>query len=470
MTIPLVFRLGRWAYGRTTGLFAALFLMATFLHVRDSRFITVDVPLTLFCTLALWGALLGCCKDTGYLRLASLAVGLAAGTKYTGALVIIPVWAAIFMTPGLTMKKRVIRGVQCLSIAALVFLLTTPYAVLDSDSFLRDLRYQQYTTEASSPIYGGGGVRWLSYLTGELRWGLGLPLEVLALTGVVYAFRKRYRADIVLLTFIIPYFLFIGGWSRHWGRWILPIVPPLLVLGARYWVEELIPRFRQHPFSRPLFALAVCLLLIVPLYASLRGGYLLSRTDTRTLAYDYLRESFDLSSTPTFQTAFSLPLEAQNVLSMDEYLGGIRPESPSTVIRVYENIILKDRPAFASGVRHEPQIASFESLVSAAREDEEPLRLFVISSFYRDIVYDPRVIQAYPTLESYHRFYEGLKRQTTLLAEFSPARPGKELPFHVENIYSPTVYLSRMERPGPRIEIRLLNEDYFSLSRRQESP
>ena len=82
-TLIVILRLGRWAYGKTTGFFALAFLAVTFLHVRDSHFITVDVPLTLFCTLAVLGSLLGCCKNLSYFWWAALSVGLATGTKYT---------------------------------------------------------------------------------------------------------------------------------------------------------------------------------------------------------------------------------------------------------------------------------------------------------------------------------------------------------------------------------------------------
>ena len=409
------------------------------------------------------GALLGCSKGTGYLHWAAVAAGLATGTKYTGALCLLPVWMAILLLPGQSGRAKVKQSVLCAVICLLVFLLTTPYAALDFQSFQRDLRYQVFTTEAYEPIYGGGGPRWLVYLVDELRWGLGLPLELLCLAGVGYALRRRYRSDWVILAFVVPYFVFIGSWSRHWGRWILPMVPALLVLGARLWVEE---GLRKRG-GRLLIPLATALLVLLPLYASIRSARLLGRTDTRTLAYEYL-VNHSLWTRPMLYTAFSLPDVVEQPRDIRDSLEGEtgsfgRRDSATPgshrlpVARYLENEILKDRPAFRRGERHQPWFPSLAQLRSGPAERRP--QVFAISSFYRDIVYQPRVARAYPSLSSYVQFYEELERQGECVAVFSPAREGKDVPFHVENIYAPTVYLSRLERPGPRVEIWTVEEE-----------
>jgi len=460
-TLAVVLRLGRWGYGRTTGLFALIFLSVAFLHVRDSHFITVDVPLTLFCTLAVLWALLGCCKDPGYLRWAAVAAGLATGTKYTGALALLPVGAAVWLLPGQNTKSRIRKAVACAGICILVFLITTPFAVLDWSSFWRDVRYQLFTTESSELLYGGGGPRGLVYLQQELRWGLGLPLELLALIGVGYALVRRQRSDKIILAFLIPYALFIGLWSRHWGRWILPIVPLLAVLAARFWAEQVIFRLRSRRAAAVLLPLATVLLVALPLIASVRCNGLLGRTDTRTLAYEQLAKRLDSLDGPVFLTAFSLPALEPGACDAWRY---VDPEQWSTpdlneVKAIFENQMLKDRPAFATGTPHEPRMPTLEQIQTAGRMRGRPVRLFVISSFYRDVLDEPYVSKGRPELATYREFYRDLERNSSLLYEFSPAKAGAKLPFHVENIYAPTVHLEQFERPGPRIEIREVIEE-----------
>ena len=451
-TLIVILRLGRWAYGKTTGLFALVFLAVTFLHIRDSHFITVDIPLTLFCTLAVLGSLLGCCKNLSYFWWAALSVGLATGTKYTGVLTLFPLWMALSLSPGLAPFKKIKKAIQLTLFSFIVFLLTTPYAFLDFSSFWRDLRYQFFTTQHSEPIYGGGGIPWLVYWMEELRWGLGLPLEILVLAGLAYAIYKRHRSDRILLAWILPYYLFIGLWSRHWGRWILPIVPVLVLLGARFWVEEVISHLKNRKGSQWLLPLCMVLLVFIPLYSSIRCDYLLSsRIDTRTKAYLALSNEEDLLNSPIFYTAFSVPIDR-----MDSFRATRLKYPP-----ILENRILKDRPAFRQGESHQPVSRSLGEIQWDAIKQGQRVRLFIISSFYRNVAYDPRIMAAYPSLETYRQFYRDVESQTKILAWISPSKEGQFIPFHPENIYAPTVFLPRFERPGPALEIRWLPDDSF---------
>jgi 4-amino-4-deoxy-L-arabinose transferase-like glycosyltransferase len=449
-TLAVVFRLGRWAYGRSAALFAVLFLALAFMHVRDSHFVTVDVPLTLFCSLALLWAILGLCKDSSYLRLAALAAGLSIGTKYTGVFAFLPVLTATLLIPEVSWKKRLGLILQCGLITLAAFVLTTPYSLLDFSSFWRDIRYQFFTTQSVVPVYGAGGPRWLVYFTGELRWGLGLPLELLCMAGIGYALGRKYRSDWVILSFVIPYFLFTGFFSRHWARWILPVIPPLLVLGARLWAQQVARRYSHGPRGRAMIAAATVLILLVPLWRCVRSDYLLTRKDTRILAHEFLKSNPALYHSPGLCTAFSLPNLGRVHQGVFDYLQGKAPLS--TPPWYLENQIMKDRPAFREGKPHMPKMPALESLLNPGG-DIEPIRWVAVSSFYRNVIYDQRLMEAYPSLESYKRFYSDLRREGRMVFEASPAEGKEEIPFHVENVYAPTIYLGRMERPGPQVEI-----------------
>src|SRR4029077_14553872 len=56
LTVLLVFEFGRRAYGWLAGFLGAAALAVAFLHVRDSHFATLDLPLTLACVGALYVA------------------------------------------------------------------------------------------------------------------------------------------------------------------------------------------------------------------------------------------------------------------------------------------------------------------------------------------------------------------------------------------------------------------------------
>lgn len=464
LTVLLAYKLGRWTYGRTAGLLAAIFLSVCFLHVRDSHFATVDVPLTLFCTLAIYGAVLGCCQDKSYLLKGAVAAGMATATKYTGVFSLLPLWTACLLLPNNARRQKIKLGAMVCFVSAVVFFLCTPYAILDWESFLRDIGYQFFTTQSSEPIFGGGGSRWLVYLTDELWWGLGLPLELLCIAGVVYALRKRHRADWIVLSFALGYFLFIGAFSRHWGRWILPIVPALIVLGARLWSWEVIQRIAPAESHSPrakwgsfLLPFATAALVIVPLYRCVRCDALLSRKDTRTLACEYLKERPELKRQTMLVTEFSIECIPERAVSPQEFVAG---ENARLIL---ENELMRDRPAFAKGQTHQPEIPTFDKILFAREDPQERVGLFVISSFYRDAIAQEHLDKAYPSLETYRNFFAELELRTELLKEFSPVEPVENLPFHVENVYAPTLGLEKMQRPGPRIEIRRpWKEEWYS--------
>ena len=128
-------------------------------------------------------------------------------------------------------------------------------------------------------------------------------------------------------------------------------------------------------------------------------------------------------------------------------------EEPHLAVPILENRILKDRLAFSLGQQHRLSFPTLEEIQAKGLETGWPIHFVILSSFYRDIAYDPRVMESYPGLADYRRFYEDLQREGRLVYRVSPAREGQSIPFHPENIYAPTVYLNRFERPGPTIEI-----------------
>src|SRR2546421_30717 len=95
VTVLLVFEFGRRAYGWLAGFFGASALAVAFLHVRDSHFATLDVPLTLACTAALYIAYRTIhSRGLRPLLLNGIALGVAASLKYNGALVFSGIAAA----------------------------------------------------------------------------------------------------------------------------------------------------------------------------------------------------------------------------------------------------------------------------------------------------------------------------------------------------------------------------------------
>ena len=292
-TVFLLFILGRRFYGRNIGLLAAGLTAMAVLHVQLSHFYAVDTLLTLFTLGAIFFSIK--LAQRGNLRDSILAGGFI-GFGLTIKISIMPIWLIFFMAHGLhlfsnsqyhfyfakTSKHKLINTSK--SIAAsiftsfVVFFLIQPYSILDwpilamesgffngiveviktfsgsgfhgiaGNQFVRDIVEQSgmvhrlidfpYTRQyIDTPAY------W--YQIKQLAiWGLGLPLGVIAWLAVPYGisrvFLKRQKADIVIFSWVILYFLLVGSFDVKFIRYLLPITPLLILIGSGMLVHSLI--------------------------------------------------------------------------------------------------------------------------------------------------------------------------------------------------------------------------------------
>ena len=70
-------------------------------------------------------------------------------------------------------------------------------------------------------------------LSVNLLGSLGIVLLALGLVGIVLALVRRTRADLILVPYVIVYYLYVSSWHALMDRYLLPIVPLLIVLAVR---------------------------------------------------------------------------------------------------------------------------------------------------------------------------------------------------------------------------------------------
>jgi hypothetical protein len=101
---------------------------------------------------------------------------------------------------------------------------------------------------------------------------------------VAAALHRRGPVDLGLAAFVLAYLLLVGASREVFWRYLLPLIPPLAILGGG--LLPAIPRRLTGP------ALGVGLLLLLPsLWASASGDRLLAATDTRRLAASWLEQN-----------------------------------------------------------------------------------------------------------------------------------------------------------------------------------
>ena len=245
--------LGSGAYGTVAGAVAAAVTAVESTHVAFSHAAVTDVPLTTLVTVAL--ALL----VVGRYELAAVAVGLAGAAKYPGLLVLVPLLIVTW--------RQWRRLAVSVALAALAFFAASPFVVLDAGSTWSAVR--RVEAEHRRGWLGFEHDHWSGIaFAGRLWDGLG-PVLVVAAVALVVAFVQRSRrADVVLGSFVVVYYVSLLPLHSHFPRYVLPLVPALGALAGRF--RALAP--------------VTLLLLVVPLGWSIRDDARLTRTDTRVAA------------------------------------------------------------------------------------------------------------------------------------------------------------------------------------------
>jgi 4-amino-4-deoxy-L-arabinose transferase-like glycosyltransferase len=279
-TVFLVYRIGKQIGGLACAVPAALLLALNPLHAAQSVVVEVDVPLTFYATLSLMYALriLDAPSRRNYV-MAGLAAGLATSTKYTGILVVIPLLAAHLLAPrggSRTAKKKAVArpAWKFLALSGVVlvaaFAATSPFVFLDLKTFWHDLSLERAHMRLGH--FGSAGTStWLYYADAMANRLLGWPSALLLAAGLVHLLASRRRAWVlVLAAFLIPMWVMIGSWNMKADRYLLPLLPPALLICGGMLAE--IPALARRRLRGSAVQQAVMVAAALVLLAGQSGG------------------------------------------------------------------------------------------------------------------------------------------------------------------------------------------------------
>ncbi|MFQ6130797.1 MAG: ArnT family glycosyltransferase [Armatimonadota bacterium] len=302
LTVVLVYLIGKELCDRRVGLWAALVLAITPLHVVHGHYATVDVPATFWMTLCLLcaakilrgrgpaGAILSEAEDlasgtaaeepnarpfgaacrtasrtlrgTGqaapYLW-AGVAAGLAAATKYNGALAILfPLVAHVAVAVRGREERKLWRLIPdrrvglCVAAMVVAFLIACPWPLLSfgewwgSSEQFNSVAYEvHHMRVGEEPALSATPHGLIFHLTRSLAYGCTWPLLVFMLAGVGRALLRRGEADRVLLVFLFAWYVMIGLAKVRYMRYTIPLLPVLALL-AGSWLHELLSSVQRR--------------------------------------------------------------------------------------------------------------------------------------------------------------------------------------------------------------------------------
>jgi len=144
-TVPAAFLFGRRVGGSAVGLAAALLLAVAPLAVRDAHYVKLDVPVTLFATLALATLTRIAAEPEAAARwrtwaVAGLLAGLAISTHYYAAILAVPFAAVAAADVGRSGRWQTSAGLLMAAGLATIagFVLGSPFFVLEPGVIVRD--------------------------------------------------------------------------------------------------------------------------------------------------------------------------------------------------------------------------------------------------------------------------------------------------------------------------------------------
>ena len=292
MCIPVTYLIGRKIHSHSfVALFAAALLAVSPAAVSASQSIMPDSFALFFLLISLWGAIriLGDPRLQNYV-LAGCSVSLAVASKYNAGVIILPLFAAHFLRFGTAGARRKELYIA-LGASAIAFLLVTPFAILDYQSFFNGfiLGPMQYAVEGHLGQEGNAFSWYVNYLTSVEGWW-----TILALISILVLLYKRSRIGIVLMIFPGGYFLAISQLQIRNDRTVLLIIPILALLAA-WLIENLSEWFHRFHLPRPLIAGAIGLasmyFLATPFQVALARDSRLNIADGREQARQWLESN-----------------------------------------------------------------------------------------------------------------------------------------------------------------------------------
>ena len=203
----------------------------------SQSYLNIDIVGACFVMLGMAATLQGTRGPSPSLRwrvvIPAICAGLAAGSKYTYGLLLVPVLLAIylFMERGRWLGATAIA----LATAGLSFLAVVPYSVIDLPAFLNGLANEAYhyaTGHGHTSHEANPGLDQLAFYVSGLARDFGVPGLILCLLGLIYAVVSDWRRTLVLLSFPVALLALLSAQKAHFLRNIIPVFPCVAALIA----------------------------------------------------------------------------------------------------------------------------------------------------------------------------------------------------------------------------------------------
>ncbi len=258
-----------WGRSWLEAMLAALFFAFSWEMVYHARWIAPDSILMQFGALTF--LLLSIAWRTGSRKavyFAAVAAGFGCGSKYPGALLLLPILAVIWLAPH-SWRRAFKDSVLALAIFGGSYLVTTPGTVLQPFLFYDSVTWQMHIYAIGRAGYSvQPGIRHLYRMLIYFAAQLGSTYKPVAMLLMVFCFagswaliKESWRSALIVLLFPVAYLLYFSTQTLMIVRNYLVVTPFLFLLMARgvVWTGSKLP-WRK---ARVAFAVAIALIIAV---------------------------------------------------------------------------------------------------------------------------------------------------------------------------------------------------------------
>jgi hypothetical protein len=285
-------------------------------------------------------------------------------------------------------------------------------------------------------VYGAG---WVYHASFSLRHGLGLAMEVLGFAGALRAVARRRPEECIVLSFLV-YAVLLGNGRWVFTRYVIPLVPFLLILAAGFlvWALSWARRMRTAVVWP-----AALLVLIEPVLGVVQFDRLLLREDTRLLAADWIRSHVPDGATIAMHGGYYA-----------------EPQLPESEEMLRERIRENPGPNRDTYLLAHPVRPRYRLVRLGYFDTADKVRRTWVEADYDEATLARRSVQYVITQEAPLRDFASvddrlrnfLESQASREALFDPFRPGSTPVYDpLDAFFVPLA--GDVERPGPRIAI-----------------
>ena len=192
--------------------------------------------------------------------------------------------------------KRVLINFFCFSaICFITFTFFSPFTFLNWNKFTESMKYESGVATGSLPVvYTLQFDNTIPYIfqIQNLFWQLG-PMALICVAGFMYvlyrALRTKNKELIIFILFPLMYFLYVGSWHTKFIRYMVPIIPFLIISGSIF-LTHIRSKFRKAG------NVLIILVVLLTMFWGLAFFSIYTRTQTRLVASSWIYKNIPLGN------------------------------------------------------------------------------------------------------------------------------------------------------------------------------